>query len=336
MTHPVVISTLGGVIASDVMASIAWPSRPEPSAVRGEWLFAGGVIAVGVVVDWLCRAHPAHLPFIMPWEFSWLAFCGMAFILRWFFRGRSRLAAAERPGAWRIASLLAGMTLIYGVLQTHYLYLAEHMFFVNRLQHLAMHHLGPFLMALAMPGEAIRRGMPARLAALTRIRPVTRLVGVLQHPVVAPALFFGLLALWLIPSVHFTAMLDDRLFWVMNWSMVLDGILFWSLVVDSRPSPPARLSYAVRVLVALSVMVPQIVLGAFITFVGRDLYPYYAFCGRAFTDMSPATDQSIGGIITWIPMTMMSAVAILVVLNWMRLDEEAAMKAVEGGAEFPR
>ncbi len=308
------------------MASTA---RADGSIDRADWLFAGGVIAAGSLVDWLCRVHPARLPPFMPWEFSWLAFAGTAFVPWWFFRGRRRLAAAERPGFWRIASFLTGMVLIYGVLQTRYLYFAEHMFFLNRLQHLAMHHLGPFLIALGLPGASIRSGLPKPLAELIRARGVARAIDAVQHPVVAPILFFGLLALWLIPPVHFAAMLDTRLFWIMNWSMVLDGVLFWGLVLDPRPSPAARTSYAVRILVALSVMVPQIIVGAVITFSERDLYPSYAFCGRAFADMSAGTDQSIGGIITWIPMTMMSAVAILVVLNRMRLDEESANGATE-------
>jgi len=37
------------------------------------------------------------------------------------------------------------------------------MFFLNRIQHVAMHHLGPFLVALGAAGGTIKRGMPLRL-----------------------------------------------------------------------------------------------------------------------------------------------------------------------------
>ncbi len=312
---------------------VAPPAPMEKAADRADWLFAGGAVAAGAVVEWLSHHLPAHLPFFLPWEFSWLAFLGTALPLWWFFRGFARLPRAQRPGGWRIAAFLAGMALIYGVLQTRFLYLAEHMFFINRLQHLAMHHLGPFLIALGAPGTAILRGMPKEIAALTRLRPVTQVIGALQHPVVAPILFVGLFALWLVPPLHFVAMLDPRLFWVMNWSMVLDGILFWWLVLDPRPRPPARTSYGVRVLLALSVIVPQIALGAFIYFTSRDLYPYYSFCGRAFTDMGAGTDQRIGGIVTWIPTAMMSAIGVLLVLNGMRLHEEGAKERDEGAED---
>ncbi len=83
-------------------------------------------------------------------------------------------------------------------------------------------------------------------------------------------------------------MIDVRLYAVMNWSMVLDGILFWCLVLDPRPKPPARVSFGVRAALAFAVMFPQIALGAVITFAQRDLYPYYDLCGRLFPSLGRA------------------------------------------------
>jgi hypothetical protein len=34
------------------------------------------------------------------------------------------------------------------------------------------------------------------------------------------------------PPVHVRAVLDLQLYALMNWSMVLDGVLFWCLVLD--------------------------------------------------------------------------------------------------------
>jgi hypothetical protein len=45
-------------------------------------------------------------------------------------------------------------------------------------------------------------------------------------------------------------------------------------------------------LLALGVQVPQIVLGGFVSFAGRDLYPFYALCGRLL-DVTPLLDQQI-------------------------------------------
>jgi putative membrane protein len=154
----------------------------------------------------------------------------------------------------------------------------------------------------------------------------------LQRPVPAAFLFVGLFYFWLVPGVHFVAMIDTRLYAVMNWSMVLDGVLFWSLVLDPRPRPPARVSFGARIALALAVMFPQILLGAAITFSRTDLYPYYDLCGRLFPSLGALNDQHIGGIVIWIPPAMMSVVAVLVTINALRLHEDATAPTGAEGA----
>jgi putative membrane protein len=289
------------------------------------------ILALGALLFWLSGSHPALMPVWAPWDFSPLEYLATALVMLWFCRGLA-LAPAEQPALWRRAVFLLGLGVIYAVLQTRFEYWSQHMFFLNRIQHVAMHHLGPFLVALGAAGGTIKRGMPLRLRLAIESPVVTRIVRVLQQPVVAAFLFVGLFFFWLIPAVHFRAMIDVRLYAVMNWSMVLDGILFWWLVLDPRPRPPARVSYGARVALALGVMFPQIVLGAAITFSQTDLYPYYDLCGRLFPSISALNDQHIGGIVIWIPPAMMSAIAVLLVINALRLHEEATSEADPNGA----
>jgi putative membrane protein len=301
----------------------------------------GVYLVVGVlagVLSWLCGSYPSRLPVWAPWDFSWTEFLAAILGLVWFFRGAAVLPLEARPPIWRRGSFTLGVASIYVVLQTRVDYFALHMFFLNRIQHLVMHHLGPFLIALGCGGATVKAGMPTPLARLLHGGWLRRGLAILQHPIVAPILFVGLIYLWLIPTVHFRAMLDPRLYKVMNWSMVGDGLLFWSLVLDPRPRPLARLSFALRAVLAVAVMFPQIALGALISFAGRDIYPYYAFCGRLFPSISAVTDQSIGGIVIWIPAAMMSVVALILVLNFMRLQEDRRERTPDEAAmdEFAR
>jgi putative membrane protein len=80
------------------------------------------------------------------------------------------------------------VTLIYAVLLTHFEYTAQHMFFLNRLQRLVMHYLGPFLIALAWPGVALLRGMPAPLRQVLGCRPPLLTIRVVQQPFLAGAM----------------------------------------------------------------------------------------------------------------------------------------------------
>jgi putative membrane protein len=118
--------------------------------------------------------------------------------------------------------------------------------------------------------------------------------------------------------------------------MVLDGVLFWALVLDPRPHPPARVSYGVRAALAFGVMFPQIALGAFITFARTDLYPYYDLCGRLFPSIGPLLDQHTGGIVIWIPPAMMSVVAVVLVVNALRIHEDSMQETSDEAATLGR
>jgi putative membrane protein len=305
-------------------------ARPAAeSAAAGAY---GVVLALGGLLFWLSVERPALSPDWTAWDFSWSEYLATALTLFWYCRGLARAPADARPPIWRRAAFMMGILAIYAVLQTRFDYMAQHMFFLNRAQHVVMHHLGPFLVALGWPGAAIREGMPAWARRVADNRRLAALVRFLQRPILAASLFVGLFYFWLIPPIHFRAMLDARLYAVMNWSMVLDGILFWSLVLDPRPKPPARISFGARAALSFAVMFPQILLGAVITFSVRDLYPYYDLCGRLYPSISALNDQHIGGIVCWIPPAMMSVVGILLVLNALRLDEEAGTEEDDAAA----
>src|SRR5690606_28786491 len=155
----------------------------------------------------------------------------------------------------------------------------------------------------AFPGSVMRAGLPmawrARLRDFLRSAGGRALVGVLTNKYLVPALFVFLVLVWLIPVVQFYSMLDWRLYRLMNWSVVISGILYWNLILDRRPSPPARLSVGGRILSPVITMVPQMVVGAIITFTEYDLYPIFDLCGRAIPGMDAVADQVMGGLIMW-------------------------------------
>src|SRR5699024_29777 len=83
---------------------------------------------------------------------------------------------------------------------------------------------------------ASRRRFP-RLVRLWR--PVRRL---LFDPLVATVLFVGLIFFWLWPVVHFDAMLNLGLYELMSWSMLVDGVIFWLVILDPRNPERAHTS----------------------------------------------------------------------------------------------
>jgi putative membrane protein len=291
--------------------------------VSRPWLGYGGLLLVGAILDIVCRFFPANLPVWMPWEFSWPEYLATALTLAWFWRGRKILPRAEHPPLWRQVCFVAGVASFYIVLQTHIDYYAQHMFFVHRAAHFVLHHLGAFAIALGMGGRVLFAGLPDFLKPVVTSRPVQGALNILQNPVMAPFLFVGLLYFWLIPQIHTRVMLDANLYALMNWTMAINGVMFWSLVLDSRAKPPARFSHLMRGAMILVIELPQMVLGSILSLSMHDIYPVYNICGRVL-DMTALNDQHYGGLIIWLPGTLTSFAAMIVVLVTMRLNEERA------------
>lgn len=255
-----------------------------------------------------------------PWEFS-PTFLICFVLAGWLFvRGQRvrKVSVARRVLFW------SGMVLLYLSMHTLLDYYAERMFFMHRIQHLVLHHLGPLVLMAAYPGSVMRAGMPiawrVRLRRFNQTLPGRAILAILTNPIFVPALFVFLVLIWLIPSVQFYSMLDWRLYRIMNWSVVISGFMYWNLILDRRPCPPAAMSPGGRVISPIVTMAPQMVAGAIIAFTERDLYPLFDLCGRAIP-MSAQTDQSIGGITMWVPAAMTEVVGLLIALrNLMRLS----------------
>lgn len=275
------------------------------------------------------------MPFISllkPWEPSYglVAIFVIAAVL--FARGAARV----RMNVWRRGAFWTGLALFYVSLHTKVDYYAEHQFFVHRLQHLVLHHLAPLILMASYPGSALRAGLPfawRRSFRRWQSGRVARIAAfVLLNPPFISAAFVVSVLVWLIPSVQFVSMLDWRIYQFMNWSVAISGLLYWWMVLDHRPSPPSRTRPGLRVLSPIITMTPQILAGAVITFTSHDLYPVFTLCGRAFTSIPPALDQSLGGLIMWVPAAVLETVGAMMALrHMMRLSNSARERVPEKG-----
>jgi putative membrane protein len=242
------------------------------------------------------------LTWLTPWDGSPVVVLVTVGAAVWYLRRRRFVSVPLQWAFW------SGLALSYIVLNTQFDYYAQHEFFMHRLQHLVLHHVGPFLLALGLPCAAAA-GWPRRL------RPLQSFVHPLVHPYVTAALFNLLVLFWLIPAVHFPAMLDWRLYRLMNWGMFVNGLLFWRLVLRGAAPGYPQAGTTTRIVLMLAVIPAQIAIGALIFFAPIELYPIYTLCGRAFGGIDALQDQQIGGLILWVPGAMMSVPGILIVLQ---------------------
>jgi len=266
------------------------------------------------------------LKWMVPWEFSWVFLAIFLSTCVLYLRGsrRQSVSFSRKLVFW------TGMAIIYLSLQTYLDYYAEHEFFMHRIQQLLLHHLAPLLIVTSYPASVLRAGLPLAwrlhvLRPLQRSWPWRLISGVILNPVVATLLFVTFVLIWLIPSLQTLAMLDWRIYRFMNWTMLISGFAYWSLVLDHRPHPPGRMTAGLRVLSPAITMTPQILAGAIVTFSKADLYPIFEICGRAFT-FNVLTGQLIGGVITWVPAALIESVGGLMALRqWLRLSRNGRL-----------
>jgi putative membrane protein len=122
----------------------------------------------------------------------------------------------------------------------------------------------PLLFALPV---AQRRRVLQLYYRSTSMRPIRGLGSWVANPVTAILLFNGVMVMWHLPSVYDWASWHD---WAMNWlmapSFVGTGILFWRVILPSRPSPPrgsTRLQLVAIVVTAFEMLVLAMALAIF-------------------------------------------------------------------------
>lgn len=235
-----------------------------------------------------------------------------------------RRSVAQPPSAARHALFLAGMLALFLSLQSPIDPMGERMFVMHQIQHFLLRMVGPMLIMLSHPQGVLVAGLPDRvrrtlLAPMMRSGALSATFDLFTRPVVAFVLFVLSLYFWQVPSVHNAALLDPMIHWLMHLTMLAAGLLFFAMIFDHRDVPSAP-PHFLRILLLFATILANIFLGAITVFKTDVLYTAYDIEGRLF-GIAPLSDETIGGLILWVPASMMSVVAILVVVyDWNRTE----------------
>jgi putative membrane protein len=222
------------------------------------------------------------------------------------------------PPTWRSLSFLAGMGLVFLALQSPIDSLSEHLFFIHQIQHFLLHSAGPMLVMLGAPQGPLVAGSPPALrryliGPIMANRPLRTVFRAISRPVAATALFVGSLYVWQWPAFHDLAVRNEGVHYAMHVSMLVAGLVFFWCVFDARPAPLGA-RYGARVTMLWVAVVGNILLGAVTTLKPAALYTAYDDFGRLW-GFGPLPDEQLGGLIIWIPPSMMCLVALFVVIS---------------------
>lgn len=251
-----------------------------------------------------------------------------------------RREAANRASAWRHVSFFAGLAALLAALQSPLDAAAEHSFALHQVQHLFLQSVGPMLLMLAAPQAMLVAGMPqawraGALAAVVSNTAVRAIFGLAARPAAATLLLVGSLFFWHIPRYHDLALADDGVHYLMHFTMLASGLLFFWRLFDPRPAP-AGAGYGVRLTMTFAAITATTPLGAFLALKSAVLYPGYDAQGRLWPQLGALQDEQLGGLAMWIPGGLILAVAALLVIRlWgarERLSEKRRLRELASNA----
>ncbi|MBI1211509.1 MAG: cytochrome c oxidase assembly protein [Alphaproteobacteria bacterium] len=291
---------------------------------------AGSAIRTGVLLAVVLALAPTTAAFahdgealtndtaLWTWPLSADIIIPTALVLFVYIRGMiSRSAATSPTPAWRHGLFFAGVAAVFLALQSPIDPIAERLFFVHQIQHLLLRMIGPMLLALSWPQASLVAGLPRAirrriLTPTVSNSPMQHVFSFIAHPVVATTIFIGSLYVWQYPAYHDVALLNEPIHYLMHVTMLFAGLVFWWRIFDQRPAPKG-LGYGVRLMMLWLAILSNIALGSYTTLKTSVLYDAYDVFGRLF-GYAPLTDEQIGGVIIWIPSSMMCLLAVLIVI----------------------
>jgi len=193
--------------------------------------------------------------------------------------------------------------------------------------HMTQHEI---LMLLAAPCLVLGRPLVPFLWALPRswrrIAGRVNRIPLLTNAFAAWLIGGIVLWVWHAPVLFNATLSSDFVHSLQHLSFLFSAILFWWALINGRR---ARMSYGMAVLYLFTTAVHTSILGALLTF-SPTLW-YTAYIGRtAAWGLTPLEDQQIGGLIMWVPASLVFIVAGLWMMAlWLR---EAEMRAVKSTA----
>jgi putative membrane protein len=262
--------------------------------------------------------NPETLPFAPEWSIHPSVVIGVVLFGALYFycigplRRRHGLGPPAEP--WRPLCFALGLVVMLVSLNGPIHDLSDsYLFSVHMAQHLLLTMVLPPLLIAGMPGWLVDAAARAPL-----VRGVAR---ILTHPVVAGALFSGVLLVWHTVDAYDLMMRNHNVHVVTHLTFMITAVLLWWPVTSASAVLP-RLSSGMGMLYLFLVQIPMQILGAIITFADAPLYRWYFSAPRTW-GLSPLDDQKLGGLLMWIPgnLWIWGAMSVLF-FAWARKERE--------------
>jgi putative membrane protein len=235
-----------------------------------------------------------------PWSWEPAIVAPLALMLGIYMAGALRRGTL-RTLRWRHASFLAGWITLFLALTSPIHELGEQLFSAHMLQHELLILLSAPLISAAQPGATFLWAFAPRhrvhIGGWVNAMEHSAPIAFISRPSVAWLLEAAALWIWHIPVLYQATLSSDWIHAAQHLSFFLTAVLFWSALYGVGRS---AMSYGAGTVYVFGAAAQCSALGALLTFSAVLWYPVYA-ATTARWGLTPLEDQQLGGVIMWVP-----------------------------------
>jgi cytochrome c oxidase assembly factor CtaG len=217
----------------------------------------------------------------------------------------------ERFSAARLVAFLAGLAIALVALVSPLHDLAGRRLWAHMVQHMLLMTATPPLVWLGTPWAPLLLGLPVpvrrAVAGMLGTLSARRIGSLLSGPVLAWLAFSVAFWAWHTPALYDLALRSSLWHHVEHACFGATGMLFWRPVVAPWPARPIWPRWAIVAYLLLA-DAQNTALAAILTFADRVIYPAYEAGPRPW-DGAALEDQSVAGVIMWVPGSIVFLIA---------------------------
>ncbi|MEO6779115.1 MAG: cytochrome c oxidase assembly protein, partial [Gemmatimonadaceae bacterium] len=267
----------------------------------------------------LLALHPIAQVGWTGWSIHWSTVIGIATLAALYLWRASHTPAAGSPTGMQKLSFFSGLFVMFVSLNGPLHDLSDfYLFSAHMVQHLLITLLLPPLLIAGTPGWMLR--------PLIRRAPVRAVARFVTRPVMCYVIFNLVIIGWHLPLFYNAAMANHNIHIGEHLMFMAAAVLFWWPFLSPMPELP-RLAYPGQLLYCFLSTLPMSVVAIYITMADHVLYPAYASAPRIW-QLTPMMDQRVGGLIMWVPGSLVFyAIMTVVFFKWVARGEDSLAAA---------
>ncbi|MEZ4870353.1 MAG: cytochrome c oxidase assembly protein [Caldilineaceae bacterium] len=266
--------------------------------------------------------HPLLRALLSTWDWRWdillvLAIFATLYTTGWW-RLRKRSKQTKLANRARLAAYWGGLITLAVALMSPIDPLGGQLFFMHMVQHLLTIMVAAPLLWLGAPFPFLLWGLPKRARTIAtqqfrRNSPLRSILVTLTQPAVSWLFFIAIYVGWHDPNFYDLALVHPWVHDLEHITFFASAMLLWWHVIGAGPHLHSAPIWG-RIAMLIGIIPANMGIGIIIATADKVIYSYYATVPHIW-GFTAVEDQSLAGVIMWIPGSMMLILAVLLLLS---------------------